>query len=480
VSLRSGLSLRAGRRSDEEVAAGRILVSRFDRGDSPDSRKKLRDRVCVQLPHVLTSPDYSALLSSDTSTDLGSSAISTQTAIDGVIDWAITHDVFYVCNIPVDVDLTNVSAVGTSETFVNLLTGYKTVSFEQVALYQELVNTFGVEVDVESSTWLLQVLLKSTESTLLVQAKQRFDTLRDTQKGGLTLFKLLVDRIDYRSFESTQALLNFITSFQLTNFDGENVPLATARFKAVVRLLPTAAIPPNLLEYFLNGMAACASDDFKDACKSQLGFISNPIYTDWAVGRDLLSQLDRFAATLEAKYTALCTLQKWDGSHQKASVFKADHRGSSSSSSPQHHQFPTYREWFLHQTCATCGKNHPTWAHGKPDALEKKERRIQQQQASNSSSRSKLRFKSSAAKTKFSAAVHQAMIDCCDGDLTDCDLYAHLAGDGPSPGDIHDTSSNSAEDSTLSGQDASVATATDDDLGISALVAEGLGNLLLN
>jgi hypothetical protein len=72
------------------------------------------------------------------------------------------------------------------------------------------------------------------------------------------------------------------------------------------------------------------------------------------------------------------------------------------------------------------------------------------------------------------------MIDCCDGDLTDCDLYAHLAGDGPSPGDIHDTSSNSAEDSTLSGQDASVTTATDDDLGISALVAEGLGNLLLN
>ena len=68
-----------------------------------------------------------------------------------------------------------------------------------------------------------------------------------------------------------------------------------------VHLLPFAAIPPNLLEYFLNGMAACASDDFKDACKSQLGFISNPIYTDWAIGQNCLSQLDRFAATLVEK-----------------------------------------------------------------------------------------------------------------------------------------------------------------------------------
>ena len=138
----------------------------------------------------------------------------------------------------------------------------------------------------------------------------------------------------------------------------------------MVRLLSTAAISPNRLEYFLNGMAVCASDNFKEACKPQLGLISNPIYMDWAIGWDLLSQLDHFAASLETKYVALSTLQKWDSSHQKASVFKANHRGSSSS--PRQHQFPMYCEWFLHQTCATCDKNHRTWAHGKPDALRRK------------------------------------------------------------------------------------------------------------
>ena len=99
VSLRFGLSLCAGHHSQEEVTARQILVSCFDRRDLPDSCKKLQDRVCVQLPHALTLPDDSSLLSSDSTTDLGSSAIDTQTAINGVVDWAVRHDVFYVCNI---------------------------------------------------------------------------------------------------------------------------------------------------------------------------------------------------------------------------------------------------------------------------------------------------------------------------------------------------------------------------------------------
>ncbi len=37
-----------------------------------------------------------------------------------------------------------------------------------------------------------------------------------------------------------QVLVNFIIGFQLTNFDGENVPLATACFNVVAQLLPMA------------------------------------------------------------------------------------------------------------------------------------------------------------------------------------------------------------------------------------------------
>jgi hypothetical protein len=71
-----------------------------------------------------------------------------------------------------------------------------------------------------------------------------------------------MDRIDYRSFESMQTLIKFITGFQLVHFDSEHVSTAIARFKAVVRLLPTAAIPPNILVYFLNVMSSCSYEEF--------------------------------------------------------------------------------------------------------------------------------------------------------------------------------------------------------------------------
>ena len=150
-------------------------------------------------------------------------------------------------------NLSDVQAVGTAVTFVNLFMRYNTVTLFQVMCYQELVNFCSVEVDVESSTWLLSVLTKSTEKAFLVQVKQTFDTFSDAHKCSLTLFNFFLDRINNCSIESTQALINFIPEFKLANFVGKNISIAAAHFKAAVCLLPTAFIPPHLLEYFLNG-----------------------------------------------------------------------------------------------------------------------------------------------------------------------------------------------------------------------------------
>lgn len=127
--------------------------------------------------HKVTSPDYSSVLSPDSSTDLGSATVDTQTAINGVIEWAVMHNIFYVCNILIDMDLTDTHTLGTSKAYMNLLTGCKTFTFNLVAHYQELMNTCNTDADIESSTWPLNVL--TTEMCLLVQVKQSFDKLRD-------------------------------------------------------------------------------------------------------------------------------------------------------------------------------------------------------------------------------------------------------------------------------------------------------------
>jgi len=70
--------------------------------------------------------------------------------------------------------------------------------------------------------------------------------------------------------------------------------------------------------------------------------------------------------------------------------------------------------------------------------------------------------------------IHQAMIECFDGDLSEDDLYVHLAGGDSVVGNSMTTSLPSEEDVVACDVVASK------DLGVSALVVESLGNLLLN
>jgi predicted small integral membrane protein len=78
------------------------------------------------------------------------------------------------------------------------------VSLGAVLQYQAFVNEWHSDIDVESCYWALQVLELST-----------VPTLPKTQQGGLTLFKLRVDKLDAKTFENTKLLQDYITSFCL-------------------------------------------------------------------------------------------------------------------------------------------------------------------------------------------------------------------------------------------------------------------------
>ena len=135
-------------------------------------------------------------------------------------------------------------------------------------------------MDVESCDWALQVLELSTVPTLLVQIKQSFDILPKTQQGGLTLFKLLVDKLDTKTFENTKLLQDYITIVCLDCIPGENVSLGSSCFKAAAKMLSLQVLPTNLLQHYLCGMSACGNDEFHSICSSQLGFLSTPMYEE--------------------------------------------------------------------------------------------------------------------------------------------------------------------------------------------------------
>jgi len=87
-----------------------------------------------------------------------------------------------------------------------------------------------------------------------------FDILPTTQQGGIILSKLVVDKLDAKTFEKTKLLKYYITTFCLERIPGENVALGSSCFKAASKMLARPNPPTDLLHHYLLGMSACGNE----------------------------------------------------------------------------------------------------------------------------------------------------------------------------------------------------------------------------
>jgi hypothetical protein len=246
VILTSGVGFRSsGPRSNKELEETRILVTRVQRQAlqaKPEALKKLRDRVCVALPHTIQEIKWSDILDTNTDSDLGSAMIGVKTMMEDIKEFATQYDLSYVCEIPLVRDPTNESELAMCSDFKNLLSDYMLFDEGYIRKYQEVINIRGFAVDVESSRWLQAVLEKSIEPTLLVRVKQRFANFATEERGGLSMFMIVANMVAKPSHEFIETGQSWIKQFKLSNFPGENVPIANSRFKAVVEALSATLV----------------------------------------------------------------------------------------------------------------------------------------------------------------------------------------------------------------------------------------------
>ena len=204
LSLFTGLNLTHRSRTAAQVVNNKVRVSRNDRGKDPDQKVKTFTRWCgYSLTHKLKQPDFTKLFSSSSDDDIGTAALSSQTAFDGIVDWFCQVDAHYLLQMPdcenlfdyeqlkycsASKDLTNIEVCRDTE-------------FESVCQYMELINTDGSSVDVETSEWIQVKLEKSTKTVLLQQVKQSLLELPVECRGGVTLWKLIVHAIESHGFE---------------------------------------------------------------------------------------------------------------------------------------------------------------------------------------------------------------------------------------------------------------------------------------
>lgn len=460
MQLVNGMMLRRAARTDDEIGKASVVLSRFARGGKDESeKKKIRDRCCAALKNKFVLLDYSKLTDSGTSgAKLGAMVLAQTNALDELKQWAERYDVQYLLMMP-DVSDFQVPTWVAGAPKKDLLSEYRSFSPSRIRDYQDFVATWMADVDSESSQWLLEVLQASTSKAILAEIHQEYMALPATQKGGLTLFKMIMDIIHTNTTEHTELFRNYLNTYQLRDTDKEEVPVSVAGFVAVVMMLPENDRPSNLVLLLLNGLES-SNQKFNETVLAQRGAINTPMYEQYKEQETELNLLLQFVKIAKRVYYSQLQARNWNPTQSSKTNFFTASSGQASSvidkqskSLPPgfENHTPRFVKWFFSKKCSICGKNHPDKFHNDPDMINRPFRKSDRPARSLPSGQSqpKSGFKFKPGKNKeFKKRVYQVASDCIedfkapddvdDEDNFDVDEYmANMADDGDEPGYEH-------------------------------------------
>ena len=362
--LPSGVKLRSKARTADSAGDTKVQITRRDRkNDGSSSQAKLRQRWCTSLNCEFASPDFSKIFGSDSTEDVASLAIGIQDSLKEFFKWCVATDTIDIFKVPVGVsDYSDLRRVSTAS-IKCLLTSYNDISLLEVKSFQAFINLNCDDCEGLSSEWCLDKLINSTEPTLRCRVLQSHDKLPPAQQGGIAYFKILADECYKETYQAQKSLKTWIESFDLRNFNGEDVRVATTTFKSVIDLLGPAA-PDKYLKCFIRGMTNASCAEFQQTAKTQLGFYGTTPYEMWrqSFGSNERAELDSFGSTFITitSYNDHCQANEWSGFGHVASSFKA----SISSSAVKAAQMSEKRQ-VEKCTIPGCGGNHASNMHYK-------------------------------------------------------------------------------------------------------------------
>jgi hypothetical protein len=137
-------------------------------------------------------------------------------------------------------------------------------------LWQEFILCFGTVIEIESDSWLDDVLHLSMEKTLRAEVDSDINSIPKHQCGLITTLCCIIKQMVIKNQEAKDTLVNYIRSFYITKFPGKNVPTACLCLKAVAGALGDNDLPTNTIRKVLEGFAKLLMTSFNDFCSSQI------------------------------------------------------------------------------------------------------------------------------------------------------------------------------------------------------------------
>lgn len=171
----------------------------------------------------------------------------------------------------------------------------------------------STEVEIESDNWLDDVLNLSMDKTLRAEVESDMISIPKNQRGAISTLRCIIKRMVVRNQEARDALENYIKTFDITKFPGENVPTACLRLKAVARALNPKDLPTNIIRRVLEGFGKSSTMSFNEFCTSQIAMRRGSFYEKLMHSSPLQTQLNDVLNDIEATYLDLAGGGKWAG-----------------------------------------------------------------------------------------------------------------------------------------------------------------------
>ena len=327
--MSSGFQLTVSSRDDKDIPTTCVILRKNERGADAIARKKTRDKVVQALKPEISAGNISRILTSsdEKEYDVASEAISWQTILKAIHRHCIQYDFISLLTIPRNVDLTQPLQVAKATKFLDAIIDWQQLEDNDYYEWQAFILKHGSAVELESDSWLEDTLLLSMDKTLRSEIESDISGFPKTCQGSITTLRLIMKRMVVKNQEARDALELYIKNFDITNFPGENVPMACLRLKAVATALGNDNLPINVIRIVLDGFAKSSTKSFNDVCSSQIAMRRTSLYKNILKNTSLHTQLIDVLNDLENSYLELIGGKKWDGvghsgQNQYNSVFK--------------------------------------------------------------------------------------------------------------------------------------------------------------
>ena len=379
--LPSGLCLRPTPRQThfQDYDNDRVVVSKNSRGSTDKERAKIREMCVKPITPLLDNSNVKKLLSTDPGSDnvydIAEDASSWQDGIDNIYRHAVSFDFKVIFLIPNYFDPGYANSIPVNATFTNSILDHTKVAEIDCYKWQEYINRHGQHEDWTSDHWMEEKLWRSLSTTLLKEVKSDFKRLPKLQQGAVSLVRIIINRMVQDSQDSRRALEEYIKSFSICNFPGEDVTMAC---RAVANALGRDRLPSDIVQRVLDGFSHAFTPAFQHLCHTQVAMMSSSLIRNAIRSDPLYTQLDNIMHDLEVRFMELRSGQNWLGighGTTNTSVFTARHDDSSDSDEDEdvshttgdNTQYQCYKasfgskalpfeEWVRDKTCRHCGE----------------------------------------------------------------------------------------------------------------------------